>query len=511
MIKLLAGALGVVPFTGSARAVDAGRDINGPSNGASGAGGWRRAVAGASTRSLAAKAEERLSIDDFDGADPTGVADSTRAIVAALAAGAARGWPVHVDGAYRYTAPIRVPGKVLLVGRGVSSEREASLRGVSCLVKDWNGPGVTFAESDSGAERVQFDSLPNRSGDNVVLAGQRNFLDWCAVTNAGRDNVRIGSDEPGGNANLWRLTFLITIGAGRHGLYISHPSDANGGMALGCDSRQNGGDGIVIDRSSWSTFINPVAQLNHGAGVRFTSNARSTNVVGGDVEGNAQGQGIIEAGAMGIVIDAPSVGAGLWVDLAPPGKNRLRYFAGDSAQMIDGDVLTVLNSRSGGVAAVEFLADTGEANVASIRARQESGTGGTLELYTKRDRNVPAVFMRADAMQRVQFGAAPAIASVTLPPDGSIAIDMSRFGAAKIDVQSPGTVHVAAPQNGIPGQRLTVLIANRRAAPIPDIGWASTFRVARGRAIAARCSTAVTFDCDGMSWIEIARSGDVPL
>lgn len=470
---------------------------------------WRRGATRSSIRSIDDKLNERLSINDFASADPSGASDSTDAIVNAIAEAARLGWPVQVDGTYRYSRTLIVPARVMLVGRGGTSARETQYRGRSCLLKDFDGDGCIFMGADSGAEQMQFDSVRGRAGDNVVLRGERSFLDRCSATNAGRDNVRVGSDDEGGNTNLWRLTFMLSVGAGRHGIMISHPTDANGGTLFGCDARLNGGDGVHVDRCRWTSFINPVSQLNKGAGLRFAANARAANVVGGDVEANDGGQGIIEPGAQGIVIDSPSNDVGPWEDRAPPGVNRIRTFEPGLARLVDGDMLAVLNPRKGGTAAVELFAGVGQDNVAAIRGHRGAGTGGVLELFTKPDKDVPRRFLHIDELQRATFDAAIATTMADISPSGAKAIDLSTCGKARIR-SSRKTVTITSPVRAKAGQRLTLRIENLTAGEI-NVSWPADFRLASPRGPRPRTSLALELDFDGEKWFEISRSGDIPL
>lgn len=471
---------------------------------------WLRNTPGAAPRDAKEKVGERLSVNDFAGADPTGVADATKALESAINAAAQLGWPLQIDGVFRYTKPLIIPERVLLLGRGATSALEVKLRGRSCLLKDFDGEGCTFAGADSGAERIQFDSVKGREGDNVVLLGERTFLDWCAATNAGRDNIRVGTDRNQGNVNLWRLTSPISLGARRHGVNISHPTDANGGTIYGCDVRNNMGDGIHVDSCRWCTIVTPVSQFNKGVGLRFTANARAASVLGGDLEANTQGQGLIEPGAQGIVVDAPMNDVGPWQDNSLPGTNRIRTFAQGLGRMTDGDVLAILNSREKGVAAIDLFADIGQDNVASIRARLGEGTGGVMEFFTKRDKDEPRRFLYVDELQRPSFDAAIAVAEMNISASGVSAADLARCG--KVCVRIDGDIlNIAPPTNAKRGQRLTLRIENHGTTRDPIARWPTNFRLAAWQGPLPGYRITIEFDYDGAKWIETGRSGSIPL
>ncbi|MBS0503449.1 MAG: hypothetical protein JSS55_06525 [Proteobacteria bacterium] len=457
---------------------------------------------------------ERLALSRFVGADPTGVTDSSAAIREAIDRAGKTGLPVHIDGVYRYAAPLAIPARVLLIGNGATSD--AATRGHSCLLKDFDaeGPGILFAGADAGAERIHFDNVKGRAGDNVHLAGERQSLEFCAFTNAGRDGLWVGGDGSGKNANLWRLTSIACLENERHGLRIdslARAPDANAGFLLGADLRGNGGDGIHHDGGWWNTFVNACCQDNKGAGFRLGPRSRGCLIVGGDVEGNRGSQGVIEGGAAGNKIDAPLYGSGAWTDLSPQGANRISAYSIGAGGFLDGDMLTVANSRAGGEAVLRFLVDAGLNQVGQIRARTVLGTGGGVSIWTKPNRNDPAEAVFFDEGQNALFRAGMAEKYEIVPYASRIAVWPRRYRWAQISVSDARAFTIALDTSGIiAGQRVSAIVRNMTAGLIAAGSWAgaklsSPVRPAAGKSIA------VHFVFDGHSWIEEARSAEVPL
>lgn len=456
----------------------------------------------------------RLALSSFAGADPTGVTDSSAAIREVIDRAGKTGLPIHVDGVYRYATPLSVPTRILLIGNGATSD--AASRGRSCLLKDFDaaGAGIVFTGADARAERIHFDNIPGRSGDNVQMTGERQSMELCSFTNAGRDGLRVGDDAEGRNVNLWRLSGVACLRNGRHGLHIGSPANApdiNAGLLLGADARGNGGDGIHHDGGSWNTFMNACCQDNRGAGFRLADRSRGCVVLGGDIEGNGAFQGVIERGALGNKIDAPLYGSGAWTDLSPQGVNRINAYSIGGGGFLDGDTLTVANPRDRGEAVLRFLVDAGLAQVGQIRARTVLGTGGGVSIWTKPNRNDPVEAVFFDEGQNALFRAGMAEKYEIVPYASRIAIWPRRYRWAQISVSDARAFTIALDTSGIiAGQRVSAIVRNMTAGLIAAGSWAgaklsSPVRPAAGKSIA------VHFVFDGHSWIEEARSAEVPL
>ncbi|OSZ70111.1 hypothetical protein CAP40_04595 [Sphingomonas sp. IBVSS2] len=249
-----------------------------------------------------------IALSAFDGADPTGVADSTAAIEAAIADSLVSGRPICVDGRYRHTATITVPARVLFVGADtLVSDR--SLRSNACFIKDFDGLGFLFSGPESGTDGVQYDSVAGRTGDNVQVTGSRWQAPRICVTNAGGNNLFIGAHESGPptiNANLWWIGRLHSYGAGAAGLLVDHINvpnppeenyplglpNCNAGTLDSADLRDNG-DGWKLGNTIDNDLGHLVSQGNADYGGVLGSYARNNFVRKSYTEGNAAGDGKI--------------------------------------------------------------------------------------------------------------------------------------------------------------------------------------------------------------------------
>jgi hypothetical protein len=188
-----------------------------------------------------------------------------------------------------------------------------------------------------------------------------------------------------------------------HGLYIHHSNtntdatypqglpDVNAGTATLLDLRQNGGDGLRIKNAIDSKFYGAVAQNNTGNGVKLEADARSHNFYGLYTEANTASELTIDANAnqnLFIGNRFGTVSAG-WVNNGTANL-VLQHDIGNipNAYAID-NALAIKDYTSGGAPALEFYADTGAGNCATVFADQSATTGGTLKIKTKRDGDTP--------------------------------------------------------------------------------------------------------------------------
>jgi hypothetical protein len=484
--------------------------------------GFEQASGDASARTAQAKLRERLSINDFEGADPTGVADSTAAIVAAIARGAATGQPVNVDGVYRYTAQIEVPTHVRIVGFGHTSD--PGTRGKSCFLKDFNsGTEAAFilAGYDAMVTDVHFDSVNGRTGDLVQMASERQVIENCSFTHAGRDGLRIGNDAMVANANLWRVVGVYCLANGRHGIFIDDPTeppDANAGCMISADCRGNLGDGIHHDTGLWNTFINPVCQGNKGVGFRLTANSRACNILGGDIEGNTDPvtnpdniQGLIENGALGNKIDAPLFGTGKWTNEAPQGTNKVSYYDSNFSLIVDGDIVSVANPRAGGAALINLYADEGLDLFGQFRAKKITGSGGGVEIWTKPNGNVPAKAIEFTDKQNCVFAAGLVEKSAAIEYGPGPYIEPLKCSWATMTVTDAAAYSpYIEPAGAVAGQSIRITIKNTTGGAIAAGSYtpaklSGPIQPGAGKAIS------VELRFDGASYIEVARSAEVTL
>lgn len=286
---------------------------------------------GSVARSVDGKLGEWISISDFAGADKSGIADSTSAIVNAITAAQTAGVPILVEGRFRYTSQITVPAKITFVGLGITSDESVSGRSRSCFIKDFNGLGFLMSGDDISTDGVQYDSVVGRTGDNVQVIGSRFRAPSISTTNAGRDGLRIGQTATTGtgvspnNANLFYIGRLSSLKNGRYGVNIDDTNtggsgnyplgnpDCNGGYIGHAECDRNTSDGIRFGNCIDNYIAYLVAQSNGGYGCRMDAYARNNIISKSYTEANTTGDGIIVATAVQNVVWASrgvTLGAG---------------------------------------------------------------------------------------------------------------------------------------------------------------------------------------------------------
>lgn len=254
--------------------------------------GFSQDSADAELRTLQDKVRERLSINDFEGADPTGATDSAAAINSAIVEAQATGQPIYVDGVYLYNSQIIVPSGVRFIGCG-HLVSDKSQRSKSCFVKNFNGVGFLFSGDETGTNGVQYDSVAGKTGNNVQVTGTRWSAPFICLTNSGNDNLLIGKTEAGAstiNANGWFIGRLHSYGAVRDGMRLDHTNttsgttfplgapDCGGGTLVSFDIRDNGGSGIVLANTIDNRIIYGLTQQNAEYGIRYNAGAYNNQV-----------------------------------------------------------------------------------------------------------------------------------------------------------------------------------------------------------------------------------------
>ena len=91
------------------------------------------------------------------------------------------------------------------------------------------------------------------------------------LSKAGRDNLRIGSENEPLNANGWRIAGLRSYKVGRYGFYCHHTNgsvdatfsseapDVNGGTMIGGDFLLWQGDNFVVGNAIDNVFYGPMS------------------------------------------------------------------------------------------------------------------------------------------------------------------------------------------------------------------------------------------------------------
>lgn len=373
-----------------------------------GQAGFNPALAYADQTAGAAIRHGALALSQFTGADPTGVADSTAAINAALSAATTLRTRLLVDGRYRHTAQITVPAKAAIVGCGWTSDKSAAGRSQSCFIKDFNGVGFLFPGDDASTDGVQYDSTAAKTGDIIQVTGSRVRLLNGASTNGGNDGVRIGKTEAGAssiNANCGVIQNWISLGNARDGINFDHTNTSTSGtfplgapdcnawdvshVLCGSTGAGNGRDGIRVGNCIDNKFNNIVAQVNTGNAIRFTTSARGHLIVGSYSESNTAGGVLFDSGAKNNVLIGTSMVITGQVTVDNDGSNLIvQQTVNSGINAPFWNFLKIANQAAGGFADVTLHADVNSIDAARVRGSQSSGTRGKLTLQTRTNGNV---------------------------------------------------------------------------------------------------------------------------
>lgn len=412
-----------IPVSGSAADV-----LTQLANGASAAQGsalvaHNPALAYAASTAGAAIQHGALALSQFSGADPTGVADSTAAINAALSAATTLRTRLLVDGRYRHTAQITVPAKAAIVGCGWTSDKSAAGRSQSCFIKDFNGVGFLFSGDDASTDGVQYDSTAAKTGDIIQVTGSRVRLLRGATTNGGNDGVRIGKTEAGAssiNANCGVIREWISLGNARDGINFDHTNTSTSGtfplgapdcnawdvshVLCGSTGAGNGRDGIRVANCIDNKFSNIVAQVNTGNSMRFTTSARGHLIVGSYSESNTAGGVLFDSGAKNNVLIGTSMVITGQVTVDNDGSNLIvQQTVNSGINAPFWNFLKIANQAAGGFADVTLHADVNSIDAARVRGSQSSGTRGKLTLQTRTNGNVLTDRLTIDGEVRAVF------------------------------------------------------------------------------------------------------------
>jgi hypothetical protein len=456
-----------------------------------------------------------ISVKDFGGVGD-GIADDTIPLQDAIAAGLSAKLPVLIDGHYLFTSQLTLPTGVMLKGTNNVSDATPGVYAPSTLIKDFNGSGVVLSGDDTALENLQVYNLSGNTGDNIVMSGSRTRASRVTSTNAGQDGFRVGSDVGGANANLWYIENCMSFNNGRHGLYINDalaPTDAGGGVCNGFDARANNGDGVNCDNCTWNTFTGVVSQFNDGYGFRLTAGARSITVVGGDLEANVLGQGILEANSFThVIIGQFYASNATWVDNSGLSeRNVLIQYRNNAAVVSYGTQLSVVDPNLGGAPQINFFSDTAETHSAYISAQQTGVSGGQLNIRTKRDGGVLSAAVAIDSLQRTKPQAAFLEKLPVLTYGATVNTDASLGNQFQLSVNDGVAFAIAAPTNAAEGQVATYVIRNISGGVMGAVTWNAIFKLAAWVNPANGFSRSITFRYDGANWIEISRTpSDVP-
>jgi hypothetical protein len=235
-------------------------------------------------RTAQEKLRESVSVLDF-GADPSGAADSTVAINAAIASlGVGGGVLLFPRGDYRITATITVSTPVTL--KGVGRGFWAGLYN-SRIIKDGNFRGIVFAQGSAygGARDL---TIHGTSGtdtfDGIYVASGRVSLDHLNIQNHGGHGLNIY------DANCSSFTKIRLFQNRGNGLHIEGAPalNVNGMFFHDLDIQLNTGHGINIQTGFSNFFFGVTLQLNGGYGINIPDGDRN-RFFGVYSEGNTLG------------------------------------------------------------------------------------------------------------------------------------------------------------------------------------------------------------------------------
>jgi hypothetical protein len=329
---------------------------------------------------LYAQYQGMLSIAAYPGVDATGATNTQTEFEAAVSAAVSAGRMPLCIGVFRLgNGPFTPARAVKLRGVGQTSSSDSGARARSVLLKDFNGVGVLLSNDDSGLIDLQVDSTAGKTGNNIQMTGSRTACVYVTSTNSGQCGFRVGSDGAA-NTNAFVLEHVSAYDNESHGIHVHDGSgvvDANAGLIVKPDLLRNGGDNLRIEQCMWVTIDGPLCQSATGYGIRIMGAARGVTVIGGDIEANGAGQGVLEAGTIGNVLyGAFYATSPVWVDNSGmPGQNCLMQYEAGIARLSDGLEVNLVNKAAGAQPALNYWADTGLRQCASAYAKQVGAQG----------------------------------------------------------------------------------------------------------------------------------------
>ncbi|OME62298.1 hypothetical protein BSK59_02170 [Paenibacillus odorifer] len=244
-------------------------------------------------------ADITLNIRSF-GAAVDGIADDASAIMAAHDALPPSGGVVLIPGVSLIRSPLVFTKQVHLKGSGYATNAvNPSTYPKSAILKDGNFNAITLKANGSSVKKIGVVGLPSNGGDGICVEAARCCIDEVSINSMGRDNLRIGGGI-GVNANLWRVPNIITLDAGRYGMFVHSDdpmADTNAGILSSIDARGNTSAGLALGNAYANTFLGVACQNNHGPGVHLLSGAVSNVFLLQYTEANTGGEFVMDAGS----------------------------------------------------------------------------------------------------------------------------------------------------------------------------------------------------------------------
>jgi hypothetical protein len=319
---------------------------------------------GATARTVQSKLRDYVSVKDF-GADPTGVADSTAAIQAALNTG------LNVD---------LVGGQYKAANLTMSTNVQSffSSQGFARITKNANGPILTISANDALVENIGFRgeaSTPTFTGDNVVVTGAAVTFMNCGSRWAYARALKVSGDAPCviGSGDIWQTAdgtsngFDIEIANASTTIAYAQligitSSQATGGILL-TNTGSHVLSGGQIGKLTINTAGGPPAGINGG----MTANMR----ILGDVTVSQSGARFV-GNQFGIVAVTLSAGtSGISID-------QSNSFQSGATTVNSGNANNVIirQTSGGSFNAFKFGADASNATMDVYSANGDSGQFG---------------------------------------------------------------------------------------------------------------------------------------
>lgn len=242
---------------------------------------------GATLRTVMVKLREFVHATDYAGYDSTGATDSYAALIAADTYARSVGKPLYIVGTPRIKTQLNLTSKTHWIFQGGAGVAAGDLPG-SYLIKDVS---MTTAAVVMSAQGILFEGGgivcdAGNTGDSLQILG--NSCEWLRTPYfylAGRDNIRIGSDTAGANANGFRVDSPRCQAAGRDNIHIDDASaNANAGLILRPLCQAAGNANIYMNRADLgNTIIAPILE-NAPYNLYFDALANRNVILGGDIE-----------------------------------------------------------------------------------------------------------------------------------------------------------------------------------------------------------------------------------
>ena len=353
---------------------------------------------GVAARTVQAKLRDVFSVKDF-GVVGDGTNETTT-IQAAIDAVAATNGGILVfppcSSFYGFTS-LTIGNRVILQGQGYS-EYVASRP--SAYLKRFTGStgvGITVTGDNSGFDKLHIDG-DDLGTDLVVVNGGRFILRDTSLVQAGRDNLRIGSDTTSNtfNMNLWRVFNLISLDAGRYGFHIHDAKssllpDVNAGLLVGCDIRGAVNHGIYFEQAWDCNLYGVTCQNNGGTGLRYGALSRNITAIAPYLEANGNNEFRADAGNQfsRIIGNRSGINTSGYVDSTTNGVDMLQTRNGITG-FYHHRHIRVANFAAGEDATVALWADTNENQAGSLNGRAGAvGSSGAMAIQVKRNGNTP--------------------------------------------------------------------------------------------------------------------------